>query len=286
MRVFRFLSFVAFAILVSKSSYLAAQLSGGGSSPAPEPAIEKLEAECNRGNGESCNALALRYYQVKDKSRGHASMSRACDVGHAQSCRDMGVYYYYGLDVKQDIPLAARYYERAVKLDPSDDIARQMLADTIAFLKAASDRAAAENGRTAASSATSTTTAKAPGPKPAASIPPHPNATGGISNLDITYFEANSRLAGQPYFREASDLAFACYRLASVDFSKGINFEAAFKITYALVVQQKGITGDDVSAYIKSNSTRIDGILVNILKNDNDRMKTIVNFCGNSFPEN
>lgn len=314
-----------FAIAIAIALLGLAPLSGDafaatGGKPLANTASEaQLRRECNVGRAASCGELGQILREKggespREMKRAVAMFQRACDGGDIIGCGDLAQSYLFGEGVAIDEAKAVRLSADACRA--GGEIGCALMGIILEQGKggyAKSDvRARAYFGQACRSSQPRwefpCERAEALAARISRNAPPQPVAVAASASqssdsaamspatienfrqneVNIVYFEANKRLTGKPYFTEVSDLAVSCLQISQAmknEGIKGVSFKGAWFMTYGLIVQQKGLQGENAAHYIKSNEGRINDVLQRIYDTDPDKAKNIVNFCRNSFPE-
>src|SRR5262245_9279752 len=86
------------------------------STPQTPDDVEKLSAECEKGQLASCTALGIDYLDgrgvTKDENKARALLERACGGNDARGCNNLGIIYAEGLSVPKDGARAVQLYQR------------------------------------------------------------------------------------------------------------------------------------------------------------------------------
>src|SRR5262247_2585455 len=78
--------------------------------------VEKLSAECEKGQLASCTALGIDYLDgrgvTKDENKARALLERACGGNDARGCNNLGIIYAEGLSVPKDGARAVQLFRK------------------------------------------------------------------------------------------------------------------------------------------------------------------------------
>lgn len=90
-----------------------------------------FDRACELSDAYACNALGVYYYNGDDTATDYAKAAayfeKACDGGHSGGCFNLGDSYGKGQGVEENRVMEFALYRQALKLDPQNKLARDVL---------------------------------------------------------------------------------------------------------------------------------------------------------------
>jgi TPR repeat protein len=124
--------FPAFFLALGIATPADAQFSGGGVAPLSNSDFQAALEAATNANTRANRTPAFPGLEAYERGK-YAEAARlyrnACEAAqHAISCHNLGRLYEKGLGVPRDLRQAAALYERALKIDPANSLAKTSLA--------------------------------------------------------------------------------------------------------------------------------------------------------------